>query len=122
MVAFVAGGVILLFGLRVLIAGSKLGGEDGKLWEVGVSLGFWAVLGFLGMCMWEKVEFVGMEFLWQWLGLVGVGALVACESMLEELRDEMKERGAWKVAVSVEWVLRVMVWCAGLAWLWWMME
>ena len=52
---------------------------------------------------------------------MGVGGLVACESMLEELRDEMKDRNQRGVLVSVEWVLRVLVWGLGCGWLWWMM-
>ena len=121
MIEFVLGGIILLLGLRVLVCGAKLGGEDGKLWEVGVSLGIWAIFGGVGASVLKWGEDAGIELLWQWLALMGVGGLVACESMLEELRDEMKDRNQRGVLVSVEWVLRVLVWGLGCGWLWWMM-
>ena len=121
MIEFVLGGIILLVGLRALVCGAKLGGEDGKLWEVGVSLGIWAIFGGVGASVLKWGEDAGIELLWQWLALMGVGGLVACESMLEELRDEMKDRNQWGVLVSVEWVLRVLVWGLGCGWLWWMM-
>ena len=121
MIGFVLGGIILLVGLRALVCGAKLGGEDGKLWEVGVSLGIWAIFGGVGASVLKWGEDAGIELLWQWLALMGVGGLVACESMLEELREEMKDRNQWGVLVSVEWVLRVLVWGLGCGWLWWMM-
>lgn len=121
MIEFVLGGIILLVGLRALVCGAKLGGEDGKLWEVGVSLGIWAIFGGVGASVLKWGEDAGIELLWQWLALMGVGGLVACESMLEELREEMKDRNQWGVLVSVEWVLRVLVWGLGCGWLWWMM-
>ena len=121
MIGFVGGGIILLVGLRALVCGAKLGGEDGKLWEVGASLGIWAIFGGVGMSVLKWGEDAGIERLWQWLALMGVGGLVACESMLEELRDEMKDRNQRGVLVSVEWVLRVLVWGLGCGWLWWMM-
>ena len=88
---------------------------------MGVSLGIWAIFGGVGASVLKWGEDAGIELLWQWLALMGVGGLVACESMLEELRDEMKDRNQRGVLVSVEWVLRVLVWGLGCGWLWWMM-
>lgn len=121
MIEFVLGGVMLMLSLRALVAGSKMSWEDGKLWEVLVCLGVWGFGGVMGMCVWTWREDASVEFLWQWLGLMGVGVLVSLVCVIEELRSEMKDRNEWKLVMSMEWVLRVGMWCAGLGWLWWMM-
>lgn len=120
MTEFVLGGVILLFGLRILQEGSRIAGESGKLWEVGVTLACWAIFGVVGMSVLTWGEEAGVEFLLQWLALIGVGGLVACVSMLRELRRNIESEET-RALLWVEWVLRVMMWGLGCGWLWWMM-
>ena len=122
MIEFVVGGMLLMLSLRTLVAGSKIGWEAGKLWEMMVSLGVWGVGGVVGMCFLTWEEEVGLEFLWQWLGLMGVGVLVALVCVMEELRSEMNGKSGEKIVLAGEWALRVGMWCAGWSWLWWMME
>lgn len=86
MIGFVVGGMLLMLSLRVLIAGSKLAWEDGRVSEVLLSLAIWGFGGIMGMCVLTWGEDASLEFLWQWLGLMGVGVLVTlvCDGGVEE--------------------------------------
>ena len=121
MIEFVVGGMLLMLSLRVLMAGSKLAWEDGRVSEVLLSLAIWGFGGVMGMSVLTWGEEVGLEFLWQWLGLMGVGVLVALVCVMEELRSEMGEKSGKKIVLAGEWALRAGMWCAGWSWLWWMM-
>ena len=73
------------------------------------------------MCFLTWEEEVGLEFLWQWLGLMGVGVVGGVGVRDGELRSEMDGKSGEKIVLAGEWVLRVGMWCAGWSWLWWMM-
>ena len=121
MIEFVVGGMLLMLGLKALMVGSKLAWEDGRVSEVLLVLGIWGFFGAMGMCIMIGEENMSLEFLWQWLSLMGVGVLVALVCVMEELRGEMDGKSGERIVLTGEWALRVGTWCAGWSWLWWMM-
>ena len=121
MIGFVVGGMLLMLGLRALMVGSKWAWEDGKVSEILLALVILGFFGAVGMCVMIGEENVSLEFLWQWLSLMGVGVLVALVCVMEELRSEMDGKSGERIVLAGEWVLRAGMWCAGWSWLWWMM-
>lgn len=121
MIEFVVGGMLLMLSLKALMAGSKLAWEEGSVSTILLTLALWGFGGVMGMTVMTWGEDVSLEFLGQWLGLMGVGVLVALVCVMEELRSEMEGKSGERIVLAGEWALRVGMWCAGWSWLWWMM-
>lgn len=113
---FVVVGLIVLFALKVLEEGSEwiCEGDEGGM-GVGLILGFWWVLGLVGLALGSRAELVSAEILWQALSWFGVGVLGMSVKVVEEKRTE------GGLMLAVEWVLRLVWWIGGLGLMWWVL-